>query len=397
MPVRMSAGAAADPLDATIAHDFDFAARQLTATTGALSATRYPSTTAASGAWTTTGASDWRSGFLPGALWLMYERTGDPAWKTRATKWQAGVESQKNDTSTHDVGFKIFTSFGNGYRLVAPPREAYRRVILTAAGSLAKRYSSVVGSIRSSGSTTDPTFRVIVDNMMNLELLFWASRHGGSAAWWDMAVSHALRTRQNHIRADGSTYQVVNYDSASGAVRSKATSQGLNTESTWSRGQAWAIYGFTMAYRFTHDASFLDTARSTADYLIAHLPADHVPWWDLELPSTVGQPRDSSAAAIAASGLLELSGLENDAARASTYFAAARSILESLSSPAYLAEGTTNAAVLLHGTQNSNNGNANTGLIYGDYYLLEALLRYQARVGPASRRHDGADGFGSLS
>jgi hypothetical protein len=369
--------AAENPLDAAIQHDFTFAAQQLNRTAGALSTTSYPSSTSSSGSWSTTGASSWTSGFFPGSLWLIYQRTADSAWKSKAQSWQAGIEGQKTRTDTHDLGFMIFNSFGNGYRLTGT--EAYRQVVLTAASSLAKRYDPDVGCIRSWGSISDTTnFTVIVDNMINLELLFWASKHGGKAEWYDMAVSHALKTSANHVRADGSTYQIVTYSPTTGAVKSKSTKQGYNTESTWSRGQAWAVYGFTMTYRETGDMRFLETARKAADYFISHLPGDYVPYWDFELPDTTNQPKDSSAAAIAASGLIELSQLDPDPARKQTYLDAARAILGSLSSPAYLAEGTPVWSILLHGTQNKPDGKYDRGLIYGDYYFLEALLRYSA-------------------
>jgi unsaturated chondroitin disaccharide hydrolase len=381
-PTATPAQAAADPFDATLAHDFAFAATRLTAASRRIGPTRYPTTTSSTGAWSTASASDWRSGFFAGALWLMYEHTNDPAWKMRAQARTSGLRSQQTDTASHDVGFKIFTSFGNAYRL-SPPRHAdYAQVLLTAARSLATRYSPIVGSLRSWGAVTDPSFQVIIDNMMNLELLFWAARHGGDPAWQDMAVSHALTTRANHVRADGSTYQLVVYDSAGGAVKSRGTHQGASAESTWSRGQAWAIHGFTTAYRYTHDLRFLDTARRTADFFLAHLPLDKVPYWDLDLANTTGQPRDSSAAAIAASGLLELSRLERDRARAVTYFDAAKAILTSLSSPAYLAKGTSTASILRHGTQNKPAGSFDTGLIYGDYYFLQALRRYAHMKAP---------------
>jgi len=380
MPPR---AAAADPLDSIVQHDLQFAAQQLDAMARTIATNRYPSTTSSSGSWNTTGASDWTSGFFPGSLWYMAQQSGDPTWKSRAASWTAGLESQKNDTSTHDVGFKIFTSFGNGYRVTG--NESYRQVILTAAGSLAKRYDPDVGCIRSWGDISNSTdFQVIIDNMMNLELLFWASKHGGQSVWSEMAVSHALKTMANHVRADGSTYQIVNYNPSTGAVKSKSTRQGYNTESTWSRGQAWAIYGFTMAYRETGDTRFLATARNTADYFINHLPSDNVPYWDFELPSFSGQPRDSSAAAIAASGLIELSQLDPDTNRKQTYRSAAQAILTSLSTKGvYLAEGTSNKAILLHGTQNKRDGKYDTGLIYGDYYFVQALLRYPTTPPPA--------------
>jgi unsaturated chondroitin disaccharide hydrolase len=375
---------AQDPFETIVQHDFAFAASQLNTTLAAVASNRYPSTTRPDGSWNTTDASDWTSGFFPGSLWLMYQRTGAGSWQAAAAQRQAAIEGQKTDSSTHDVGFKIFTSFGNGYRLTAD--EAYRQVALTAAASLAKRYSSTVGCIRSWGSISDMTnFKVIIDNMMNIELLFWASKNGGKSEWYDMAVSHALKTRLNHVRADGSTYHLVTYNPTNGAVKSKDTVQGYNAESTWSRGQAWAIYGFTVAYRETGDPRFLETARQTADYFITHLPADKIPYWDFELPNTAGQPRDSSAAAIAASGLLELGRIETDTARKQSYVDSAKAILTSLSSPAYLAEGTGYKSILLHGTRNNNSGSTDghdTGLIYGDYYFLEALLRAPSQPVP---------------
>ena len=250
-----------------------------------------------------------------------------------------GLEGRKNDTSTHDVGFVIMSSFGNGFRLsttdALPAGRPYH-------GRFAGYpYNVKVGCIRSwDGGSSD--FKVIIDNMMNLEILFWASKHGGSSAWYDMAVSHALRTMTEHVRADGSTYQVVNYDPKTGAVKAKSTNQGAGTESTWSRGQAWAIHGFTTAYRETGDQRFLDTARRTADYFIQHLPTDLVPYWDFEAPGIPNEPRDSSAGAVAAAGLLELGRLESDPARAATYIGAADAIVTSLSSSAYLSEGTGN-------------------------------------------------------
>ena len=295
----------------------------------------------------------------------------------RAEAWQAGLEAQKNNTSTHDIGFMLFDSFGQGQRLTG--NEAYRQILLTAAGSLAVRYSPTVGSVRSWGRLNSPTFTVIIDNMMNLELLFWAARNGGDPTWRDMAVSHALNSARDHVRPDGSTYHVVEYSSKTGALKWRGTHQGYSDTSTWSRGQAWAVHGFTMAYRETGDARFLDTARRTADYFLAHLPDDRVPYWDFNLPSLTGEPRDSSAAAIAASGLLELARLEPDRLSSGRYRDAATSILASLCSPPYLATGTQRGAILLHGTQHKPAGNYDTGLIFGDYFFLEALLRYAAR------------------
>lgn len=353
---------------------FAFAATQLTATTQKVSATGYPNSTNSAGDWNTSSASSWTSGFFPGALWLMYEKTQAAVWKTNAEKWTAGIESQKNDTSTHDLGFMFFDSFGNGYRLTNNAN--YKSILLAAARSLATRYSATVGCIKSWDGASNE-YKVIIDNMMNLELLFWASKNGGEQAWYDMALSHAVKTSQNHIRPDGSTYHVVIYDPANGSIKSRVTAQGFADSSTWSRGQAWAIYGFSIAYRETNDARFLETARKTADYFISHLPADFVPYWDFQAPGIPNEPRDSSAAAIAASGLLELSKLETDSAKKTSYANVAEKILTSLSQAPYIASGTKYKSILIHGTQNKPSGKYDTGLIYGDYYYLESLLKYQ--------------------
>lgn len=381
VPLPQRAAATDDPFASVIQHDLQFAAQQLSATTATLSTKSYPETTKTDGSWNTSSASGWTSGFFPGSLWSMYQSTSDPVWLTRAQSWQAGLEGQKTNTGTHDVGFIIFNSFGNGYRLTG--NDAYRQVILTAAASLAQRFSPTVGCIRSWGSISDTSnFQVIIDNMMNLELLFWASKHGGKPEWYDMAVSHALKTMANNVRPDGSTYQIANYNPTSGALISQSTKQGYRANTTWSRGQAWAIYGFTMAYRETGDSRFLETARKAADYFIGHLPSDKVPFWDFQAPNIPNEPRDSSAAAIAASGLIELSQRETDTQRQASYLQAAKDILNTLSSSAYLAEGTANKAILLHGTKNKPSGTYDTGLIYGDYYFIEALLRYPTTPPP---------------
>ena len=378
-PAASSAVAAEDPFDVSVRNAQSFALNRLGATTARIPVTAWPSVTASSLRWSTTGASAWTSGFLPGALWFGYQQSATEAWRTKAQNWQSGLAGQAGNTSTHDVGFVVLDSFGNGYRLTG--NDAYRQTVLKAAASLATRYSGVVGATRSWNS--DPSqFKVIVDNMMNLELLFWASKHGGQRAWYDMAVQHALTTAREHVRADGSTYHLVVFNPATGAVLSKETVQGYSASSTWARGQAWAVYGFTMAYRETGDARFLDTARRVADWFVAHLPADRVPYWDFDDPSIPNAPRDTSAAAIAASGLLELSRLDPDVARAGGYAGAARGILAALVAPPWLSTGSGSEAELLHGTANRPAGSSDTGLIYGDYYLQEALLRLR-RLPPA--------------
>jgi unsaturated chondroitin disaccharide hydrolase len=367
-------------LDETVRDDLEFAQQQLRATAASVPLDRYPASTGPSGAWTTTGPGKWTSGFLPGSLWLGYAATGEPDLRSQAASRLIALEGEKRDASGNDQGFKLFDSFGTAYGVTGD--DAYRRVVLRAAESLAWRFNPAVGATRSWGDRHSRDFTVIVDNLMNLELLFWASKHGGDPAWYGMALSHALRTARDHVRRDGSTFHVVDYSPQDGRVRRKRTRQGYARASTWSRGQAWAVHGFTMAYRETGDKRLLDAARRTADWFLAHLPPDRVPYWDFDAPGIPNEPRDSSAAAIAASGLLELGALEPDAARSARYRGAADSIIAALSSPPYLARGESTQAILLHGTQDRPRGNYDTGLVFGDHYFIEALLRYQSPPQP---------------
>jgi len=373
--------AAAPELSAdTVRRDLDVVAQRLVTTAEWLPPTAYPVRTGPDGAWMTTGPTDWTSGFFPGSLWQMYALTRDPVWQARAETRQAGIEPAKTDDSSHDIGFQILDTFGQDADLTGDARA--RDVVLTAASTLATRYNPTVGAFRSWDARDDTTrFQTIMDNMMNLELMFWASQHGGDPRWAEMAATHARTTGRDFFRPDGGSWHVVNYDQRTGAVISKYTAQGYADDSTWSRGEAWAIHGFTTSYRYTHDPQFLATARTAADYFLAHLPADQVPYWDFSLPTTTGQPRDSSAAAVAASGLVELSRLEPDPARSRRDLDGARGLLAGLSSPAYLSTDSSQA-VLLHGTQNAPDGNADTGLVFGDYYFVEALRRYGGMASP---------------
>ncbi|MDQ4049254.1 MAG: glycoside hydrolase family 88 protein [Actinomycetota bacterium] len=361
-----------------------FAERQLARADAEVSAGRYPSHTKPSGRWAVTGPEAWTSGFLPGAMWLAYRHTRDPVWRRRAARRQGALGGQRLNTRTHDVGFIMLSSYVRAWALTRRP--AYRRIALRAAGSLASRFNPRVGATRSWGRRRTRRFTVIVDNLMNLELLFWADRHGGRGPWSRIAHRHALTTLRDHVRPDGSTYHVVDYDGATGRVIGKRTVQGAFAESTWSRGQAWAINGFATAYRYTRDARLLRAARRVARWWSAHVPPGGVPPWDFDAPSATpalagpfdGVPRparDSSAASIAASGLLALARLEPDPASARRFRATARSTLRTLRSRRYLARGTRSRSILLHGTANHPGGLTDTGLIYGDYYFLEALAR----------------------
>jgi unsaturated chondroitin disaccharide hydrolase len=335
----------------------------------------YPRSAMPNGRWNTVPIRDWTSGFYPGILWYMKEMTNDSVYQRAAERWTEGLTPLQFFTGSHDIGFMVYCSFGNAYRLTGPPE--YKKVILQTAQTLTTRFNTTVGCIKS-WDNNRWQYPVIIDNMMNLELLFWASQNGGDHSLYDIAVRHAETTMRNHFRADGSTYHVLGYDTATGKVLSKGTAQGYSDSSCWARGQAWAMYGFTMTYRFTHDARFLLTAQRVAEYFIDHLPADHVPYWDFNAPKIPNEPRDASAGAIAASGLLELSRYASDASVKEKYFKAAESILSSLSAPPYLNAQSTGRGILDHCVGHRPAGmEIDVSLIYGDYYYIEALMRYQ--------------------
>jgi len=331
-------------------------------------------------AWITGGIYDWRSGFFAGCLWYAFEFSRDETFLVEAVRWSDALEPVKRFTENHDIGFIIFSSYGNGYRITGNP--AYREILIESARSFSTRFNPRVGSILSWNPGPRLTFPVIIDNMMNLELLFWAARNGGGEEFRRIAVAHAFTTMRNHVRPDGSTYHIVDYDPDSGAVRKRITWQGHSDDSTWTRGQAWGLYGFTMAYRETKFTSFLETARRIADYFVARLPEDFVPWWDFQAPAVPDEPRDTSAAAVAASGLLELAGIASDRVVSDKYRLTALSILRSLSGPPYLARGGSSSAILAHGTGNRPQGvEVDVPLIYGDYYYIEALMKLKRRQG----------------
>jgi unsaturated chondroitin disaccharide hydrolase len=355
-----------DPFDVQVRHDLAFVRVQLGRSVTGLPVTSYPMLTDAAGAWRTTGRAAWTAGFFPGSLWHAYQATNATVWESRARAWTAGLEADKYLTSTHDLGFMVFDSFGNGYRLTGA--RAYRDIVLVAAHSLATRYNPVVGAFKSwDGGPTDHI--TIIDNMMNLELPFWAARNGGDPRWRAMAVTHALTTRRWFVRPDGGTISTINFDPTTGLPKTQPSLSGP----VWSRGQAWGLHGFSMAWRETRDQRFLDTARLLARYFVDHLPADSVPFWHLD--ERAG-PRDTSAAAIAAAGLMELARIDPDPSQRQGHLAAAKRILSALSSRPWLAEDTTARSVLLHGTYNLAPGNADVGTVWGDYYFAQALLRY---------------------
>lgn len=330
------------------------------------------------------GERDWCSGFFPGELWMMYQYSKERCWRQQAVSNTWLIENIKDYTGSHDLGFMMNNSFGNAYRLTG--EESFRDVLLQSARSLASRYNEKVGCIRSwSWGTPDRwKFAVIIDNMMNLELLFEASLLTDNKKYYDIAVSHAKKTLQNHFRPDYSSYHVVDYDPETGEVIKRLTHQGFADESIWSRGQAWGLYGFTMCYRYTKDESFLQQACHIADFFFSqpNLPADMIPYWDMRDPSiNTGKTvaRDASAAAIFASGLYELAQYvsKEDASR---YLAIADKILDSLVADYQSDTQTHQGFLLLHSTGNHPaNDEIDVPINYADYYYLEALTRQKAR------------------
>jgi len=318
----------------------------------------------------------WTVGFYPGILWQMYEATKNELWMAEALKRTLPLEPYKFNREHHDVGFMMYCSYGQAYRLTG--KKEYCDVLIESAKSLISRYNPKVGTIKSWSNELHPQWKqhiTIIDNMLNLELLFWASNETGNPIYKDIAIKHAETTMKNHFRDDFSSYHVVEYDENTGAVRNKNTSQGFADESVWARGQAWAVYGYAMVYRETGDQRFLDFAKKVSERFIAGLPQDYVPYWDFKLTGKEGEPRDASAAAIAASGLVELSTLVKTPELAKRYCAAADGILNSLASSAYSAKGV-NDAFLLHSTGAKPQGHEiDVALVYADYYYLEALIR----------------------
>lgn len=328
------------------------------------------------------GARDWRSGFFAGNLWMMYQNTGDKYWLEQAERYTWPLEELKDYTGSHDLGFMVYNSFGKGYELTG--EERYRDIIVQTAKSLATRYNPNVGCIRSWDFNRDRwDYPVIIDNMMNLELMFRATQLSGDSIYWNIAVSHADNTLKNHFREDASSYHVIDYNPETGEVQKRNTFQGFSDDSYWMRGQAWGLYGFTMCYRFTHDDKYLKHAQRIADFWLSlkHMPEDAIPYWDMKLPTyDETTPRDASAAAVTASGLYELANYVQED-KAENYRSQADKILESLSSLAYLsALGTNQGFLLMHSTGHlPNQADVDVPLIYADYYYLEALLRRKNR------------------
>ena len=350
------------------------ALRRLARTEAALPAGRFP-TVAADGRWRTEGPwTGWLAGFHPGELWTAYELTGRPAWARLAVRRQRALAPRAADTATHDLGFLLQTGFGRGVRLRG--RTADAAVLDRAAGSLASRWVPAAHALRSwDGPPGEVT--VIVDSLMNLELLLAAADRAdaradpAAATWRGTALAHAATVARVLVRPDGSTLHVARLDERTGEVSWAGTVQGLRDSSTWARGQSWAVHGFTTVWRESGDPAMLAAARATARWAVTHMPADGVPAWD----SAAAAPRDASAAAVLASGLLELARLDPDPGLRAAWTRAGRRILHALTGPAYLATGHSTPALLRHVRHSPEHPDAGTS--YADLYLLEAMQRDQ--------------------
>ena len=318
---------------------------------------------------------EWTGGFWPGILWYDYEATQNDTIRELAEKYTESLKLfSEIPAYDHDLGFLVFCSYGNGYRLTHNP--TYRDVIIATADSLATLYNPKVGTILSWPRNIEMLggHNTIMDNMINLEMLFWAARNGGDRRLFDVAVSHADKTMENQFRPDYTSYHVAVYDTLTGNCIKKCTHQGYADESMWARGQAWAIYGYTVVFRETGDPKYLEFAEKLVDVYLKNLPEDYVPYWDFNAPDIPNAPRDASAACVVASALLEMSGFYGNG-QGEKYKEAAEKMLCSLSSDKYQSRDT-NVAFLLHSTGHwSAKSEIDASIIYADYYYIEALLR----------------------
>ncbi|WP_282132834.1 glycoside hydrolase family 88 protein [Cellulophaga baltica] len=325
--------------------------------------------------WESVGVNDWCSGFWPGVLWYAYEASNDASLKKEAAAFTAPIKTiAYNSARNHDIGFMVYCSFGNGYRITGNPE--YKEVLLSAADTLATLYNDKVGSILSWPEKREEyAHNTIIDNMMNLELLFWAAKNGGDQRLYDIATSHAEVTMNNLVREDNSLYHLGSFNEETGEFLKGYTHQGYADESMWARGQTWGIYGFAMAYRETGRKDFLETSIKLADHFLERLPEDGIPFWDFDDPKIPNAPKDASAAAIAACGMFEIANLVEDVTLKNKFNTAANKFVEILSSDAYYS-GDKNQALLLHSTGHlPNNSEIDMPIIYADYYYMEALMR----------------------
>ena len=319
-------------------------------------------------------SKDWTSGFYAGNLWQIYALTKNTAYKTAAKKWTRFIEKEKLNDKTHDMGFKVYNSFGQGLKY--DNNKNYEEIIIKSAQTLSSRFNKKIGSIRSWDFNKHKwKFPVIIDNMMNLELLFEATKISKDSSFHKIAIQHANTTLKNHFRPNNSTWHVLDYNPETTNVRMKVTHQGIHDNSSWARGQGWAIYGFTMAYRYTKDIKYLQQAQATAAFFLNHknLPEDGIPYWDFDAPNIPNEPRDVSAGAIVASALVELYSYTNN----KKHIDYSKKVIHSLKSKNYILDASTKVPFILDHSSGdwSKRAEMDEPIVYGDYYFLETLLR----------------------
>lgn len=365
-----------------IEQNFADAAAQYKVLAKNLPADKFPKTyfpTTGKYEWSNSGW--WCSGFYPGTLLYLYQQTKDTALYNESLRILDVLKKEQFNTTTHDLGFMMYCSFGNANLI--NPSATYKEILLNSAKSLSTRFSPAVGCIKSWDGKPNE-YLVIIDNMMNLKLLFWATQVSGDSSFYKIAVTHANTTIKNHFRADNSSYHVLNYNATTGKVIKKKTAQGFADESAWGRGQAWGLYGYTETYRETKDKIYLEQADKIAQYILSHpnFAKDKITYWDFNAPDIPASLRDASAAAIMASAFLELSEYVNKK-KANQYFKTAETILKNLSAADYkTAPGTNGGFIIKHCVGHMpNKTEIDVPLTYADYYFVEAMMRYKKITG----------------
>ena len=387
--VVMAARAQQKDFEKLMNASFNLAAQQYLQLHKTVPANLFPRSINPDGTLMTNDSHWWTSGFFPGSLWYLYEQTGNKALKEAAWTRTKSLEKEQFNDGDHDIGFKMMCSYGNALRITKD--SSVIQVLVTAANSLTKRFNPTVGSIHSWGAKDDSTnFLVIIDNMMNLELLFAATRFTGDSSFYKIALAHADKTAAEHYRTDGSSYHVVEYNPTTGAVTKKRTAQGFADSSAWARGQSWGLYGFVATYRATGQQRYLQMANKIAHFLLQHphLPKDKIPYWDYDAPNIPVALRDASAAAIMASALLELSTYVQGDDK-NNYVTTATTIIRHLSAAPYRAAlGEAQHFLLKHSVGHlPAKSEVDVPLSYADYYYLEAMSRYKALL--ARKQYNG--------